>query len=143
MAKKPESQNFVDMFANLGKDLKLPSVDVEQVIEHHRKNLEALQKSASTASSGAATVMARQREMLEETLREITDMAQNYRAPGNPQELMAKQADFARRSLETVMKNTSEMAELVRKSSEETVDVLRQRIRDGMDEIRSSYEKRS
>ena len=59
MAKKPESQNFVDMFANLGKDLKLPSVDVEQVIEHHRKNLEALQKSASTASSGAATVMAR------------------------------------------------------------------------------------
>lgn len=143
MAKKPESQNFIDMFANLGKDLKLPSVDVEQVIEHHRKNLEALQKSASTASSGAATVMARQREMLEETLREITDMAQNYRAPGNPQELMAKQADFARRSLETAMKNTSEMAELVRKSSEETVDVLRQRIRDGMDEIRSSYEKRS
>ena len=143
MAKKPESQNFVDMFANLGKDLKLPSVDVEQVIEHHRKNLEALQKSASTASSGAATVMARQREMLEETLREITDMAQSYRAPGNPQELMAKQADFARRSLETAMKNTSEMAELVRKSSEETVDVLRQRIRDGMDEIRSSYEKRS
>ena len=143
MAKKPESQNFVDMFANLGKDLKLPSVDVEQVIEHHRKNLEALQKSASTASSGAATVMARQREMLEETLREITDMAQNYRAPGNPQELMAKQSDFARRSLETAMKNTSEMAELVRKSSEETVDVLRQRIRDGMDEIRSSYEKRS
>ena len=66
MAKKPESQNFIDMFANLGKDLKLPSVDVEQVIEHHRKNLEALQKSASTASSGAATVMARQREMLEE-----------------------------------------------------------------------------
>ncbi|MCC0040134.1 MAG: TIGR01841 family phasin [Brucellaceae bacterium] len=143
MAKKPESQNFIDMFANLGKDLKLPSVDVEQVIEHHRKNLEALQKSASTASSGAATVMARQREMLEETLREITDMAQSYRAPGNPQELMAKQADFARRSLETAMKNTSEMAELVRKSSEETVDVLRQRIRDGMDEIRSSYEKRS
>lgn len=142
MAKKPEAPSFVDMFAGLGRDLRVPGVDVERIIEHHRKNLEALQKSAAAASAGAASVMSRQREMLEETLREITDMAKSYGTPGNPQEMLSKQTEFARRSLETAVKNTTEMAELVRKSSEDTIEVLRKRIRDGMDEIRDSYENR-
>jgi hypothetical protein len=34
------------------------------------------------------------------------------------------------------------MADLVRKSSHESLDILRQRIREGMAEIREGYEKR-
>lgn len=142
MARKPETESFIDMFSRLGQDLKLPGVEVDAILDHHRKNLEALQKMAGTASSGAGAIMARQREMLQETLAEISEMAQDYRAPGNPQELMAKQADFARRSFEKAVSNASEMGELVRKSGEETIDVLRERIRESMDEIREAYEKR-
>lgn len=142
MAKKPESESFIDMFAKFGQDLKLPSIDIEHVIEHHRKNLEALQKSASATASGATSLMARQREVLQDTLREITDMAQSYRVPGNPQEIMAKQADFARKSFEAAVKNASEVAEIVQKSSSESVEILRKRIQETMEEIRDSYEKR-
>ena len=63
-----EQHSFIDMFARLGQDLKLPSIDIERVIEHHRKNLEALERSAKAASTGANTIMKRQREMLQETL---------------------------------------------------------------------------
>jgi phasin family protein len=136
-----EQQSFIDMFARLGQDLKLPSIDIERVIEHHRKNLEALEKSARAASTGANTVLKRQREMLQETLDEISTMARDYRAPANPRELVEKQTDFARKSFETAVKNTSEMADLVRKSGSESLDILRQRIRDGMAEIREGYEK--
>jgi phasin family protein len=142
MASKSGPDNIIDTFTKFGQDLKLPSMDVQSIIEHHRRNLEALEKSARTASAGAQAIMARQREMLEETLREITDMAQSYRSPGNPQELMSKQTEFARRSFETAVKNSTEMAELVRRSSTETIDVLKERIKAGMEEIREGYEKR-
>ena len=142
MAKKPESDSILDMFSRLGHDLKLPNVDIDAILSHHRKNFEALEKSAKTTAAGASSLMHKQREMLQQTMREITEMAQSYRAPGSPQELMAKQADFARKSFEAAVKNASEVAELVKKSSADSIEILRARIRESMEEIRQGYEKR-
>jgi len=142
MAKQPGSDSFLDMFSRFGRDLKLPNVDVQAILDHHRKNLEALEKSAKASAAGASSVLARQHEAVQEALGEITRMAQSYQALGNPQDLMTKQAEFARKSFETTLKNASEEADLVRKSSTESVEILRDRIRDAMTEIRSGYEKR-
>ncbi|TIT84792.1 MAG: phasin family protein, partial [Mesorhizobium sp.] len=73
MAKQPDSDSFLDMFSRFGRDLKMPNVDVEAIISHHRKNLEALEKSARAGAAGASSLLARQREMVQEALREITD----------------------------------------------------------------------
>jgi phasin family protein len=142
MAKKPESDSILDMFSRLGHDLKMPSVDVDAILSHHRKNLEALEKSAKATAAGASSLMNKQRQMLEQTLNEIADMAQSFRAPGNPQELIAKQADFAKKSFEAAVKNAGEVAELVKKSSADSIEILRERIRESMEEIREGYEKR-
>ena len=53
MAKKPESDSFIDLFAQVGRDLKMPSIDIDRIIEHHRKNLETLEKTARAATAGA------------------------------------------------------------------------------------------
>ena len=142
MAKRPESDTFIDMFGRFGRDLKLPNVDVDAILSHHRKNLEALEKSARASAAGASSLLSRQREMLQDTLHEIADMAQSYRAPGDPRELMAKQAAFARKSFETALKNAGEVAELARKSGTESVEILRERIKEAMEEIRSGYDKK-
>ena len=140
MAKQPESDSFLDMFSRFGRDLKVPNV--EAILAHHRKNLEALEKSARAGAAGATSLLSRQREMLQDTLREISDMAQNYKVPGNPQELMTKQAEFAKKSFEAALKNASEVAELVKRSGTESVEILRERIKEAMEEIRSGYEKK-
>jgi phasin family protein len=142
MAKQPDFDSFMDMFGKFGRDLKLPNVDVEAILGHHRKNLEALEKSARASAAGASSLMSKQREMLQDTLREITDLAQSYKAPGNSQDLMANQTAFARKSFETALKNAGEVAELVKKSGSESVEILRERIRDAMEEIRTGYEKK-
>jgi phasin family protein len=79
--------------------------------------------------------------MLEESLHEISEMAQNYKVPGNAQDMVAKQTEFARKSFETAVKNASEVADLVKKSGSESVDILRSRIKDALEEIREGYEK--
>ncbi|RUU06383.1 phasin family protein [Mesorhizobium sp. USDA-HM6] len=141
MARRPESDSFLDMFSRFGRDLKLPKVDVQAILDHHRKNLEALEKSARASAAGASSVLSRQHEMVQEALGEITRMAQNYQAPGNPQELMTSQVEFARKSFETTLKNAGEVADLVRKSGTESVEILRDRIRDAMAEIRAGYDR--
>lgn len=82
MAKQPDSDSFLDMFSRFGRDLKVPNV--EAILAHHRKNLEALERSARAGAAGATSLLSRQREMLQDTLREVSDMAQSYKAPGNP-----------------------------------------------------------
>ncbi|RWM11098.1 MAG: phasin family protein [Mesorhizobium sp.] len=142
MAKQPESESFLDMFSKFGRDLKLPNVDVQAILDHHRKNLEALEKSARAGAAGASSVLSRQREMVQDALSEITRMAQNYQAPGHPQELMTKQVEFARKSFETTLKNAGEVAEIVKKSGTESIEILRDRIKDAMAEIRAGYDKK-
>ncbi|HEY5817401.1 MAG TPA: TIGR01841 family phasin [Mesorhizobium sp.] len=142
MAKQPEAPNIMEMFSQFGKNLNVPTVDMESILAHHRKNLEALQKAASASAAGAQSIMSKQREALQEGLQEITEMAQNFRAPGAPQEIVAKQADFARKSFETAVKNASEVADIVKKSGSESVDILRTRIQEAMEEIRQTYDKK-
>jgi phasin family protein len=142
MARKPEAESILDMFARLGSEMKLPKVDVEAVLDHHRKNLEALEKSVKAGTAGASSLLSRQREMLRDTLNEIVDMTESYRATGNPQELMSRQADFTRKSFEAAVKNAGEVAEIVRKSGTESIDILRERMREGMEEIRAALENR-
>jgi phasin family protein len=55
--------------------------------------------------------------------------------------MVAKQTEFARKSFETAVKNASEVADLVKKSGSESVDILRGRIKDALQEIREGYEK--
>lgn len=142
MTKKPENESFMDMFSQFGKNLNVPKVDVESILSHHRRNLEALQKAASAQATGANAIMAKQREALQAGLQEITEMAQSFGSGGGAQDMMSKQAEFARKSFETAVKNAGEVGEVIRKSGSESVEILRDRIKTAMDEIREVYEKK-
>lgn len=141
MAKQPQTPSFMDMFEKFGHDLNIPNVDIEAILEHHRKNLEALEKSAKATVAGTNTLINRQREMLQETLSEATDMAQSFRAPGSAQELISKQTEFARKAFESAVSNAGEVAELVKKSGTESIDILRSRIKEAMAEVQAGYQK--
>ena len=142
MARKPQSDSIIDMFARLGEQMKMPTPDIERVIENHRKNLEAFQQSAQAAGAGTSKIMARQRELLGETFEEFGAMARELQASADPQEAMRKQAEFARKTFEAAVRNTGEMAEMVRKSNEESIEILRRRIQENMEEMRSSLERK-
>lgn len=142
MAKKPESEHFVDMFANLGRDLKMPQVDVDHILDHHRKNLDALEKATRSAASGATDVFTRQREILEQTLGEVRDMASRMVVPGSPKELLDRQTELAKKSFETAVKNASEIGEVISRSSTEAIDILRTRIKEAMEEMQKGVGKK-
>lgn len=139
----PNPQPFLDMFKKLGEDLKVPAVALEPILAHHRKNLEALAASGKAAAEGATAVAAKQREIMETAVKDIQEAAQGFKMPGSPQEMMAAQADFARRAMEAAVKNTRDLAELVQKSNSEAVRVIHDRMQESFEEIRQAFQRKA
>jgi|GEM_PF-303009 len=136
MTDKKATEDLVSMFMNFGKDMKLPSPDLEALVERHKKNLQALDTAAKTAGTGATEIVTRQREMVQEALNEIATMAEKVKGGTDPQAMMTAQSEFAKRSFETAIQNTSELAGLAQKSSTEAFKVLQQNMQETLEETR-------
>ena len=135
-------QAMLDMFRKLGEDMKVPAVDMDKIVEHHRKNLEALAASGKAAAEGATAIAAKQKEIVEAAVKDIKAAAENFKLPGSAQEMMAAQSEFAKRAMEAAVKNTRDMAELVQKSNAEAVRVIQDRMKESFEEIRQSFSRK-
>jgi len=137
------TQPFTDMFKKLGEQLKVPAFDMSKMMEHHQKNLEAMTRSWQAVAGGASEVAQKQKEIFEAAMKDMAEMAQSYKPGGNPQEVMAKQSEFAKKAMEAAIANTKDIAELVQKSSTEAFKIVQDRMKESYEEIRSSIEKKS
>ena len=108
-----QAQNFTDMFKKFGEQMKVPSFDMTKIMEHQQKNLEAMTKSWQAMAGGASEIAQRQKEIFEAAMKDMAEMAQSYKPGGNPQEVIAKQAEFAKKAMEAAIANTKDIAELV------------------------------
>lgn len=142
MADDNQMNAFMDMFKDFGKNLNIPGPDVNDLVDHHRKNIQAMQDAVSAASTGGQEVMNRQRAQLEDALKDIAEMVQGAMSGGvDPSKMMADQAEFAKKSFETTVKNASEVGEIVKGSSEETFNILRARMEESISELSSGLKK--
>jgi phasin family protein len=136
-----QSQSLIDMLMQLGRTLPIPNLDVERIVAHHRRNLEALEQSARTSSDGASAMFNRQREMLQDAISDATRSARDFQTPTSPQDLVANQVDFARRAFERAVENASELAGMAQRSSSGSADILRDRFRAALGEMQDGLRK--
>lgn len=140
MANSP--QNFMDMFKKLGEQFKVPAFDMTRMMEHHQKNLDAMTRSWQAMASGANEIATKQREIFEATLKDVTAMVQDFKPGGSPQDVMAKQAEFAKKAMEAALANTRDIAELVQKSSTDAFKIVQDRMKESYEEIRATVDKK-
>ena len=77
----------------------------------------------------------------ESAFRETLNLVRDFKPTGNPQEILAKQTELARRAFDATIGNTRDLAELVKKSSGDALAVIGDRIRGSITEIRASFER--
>jgi phasin family protein len=135
-------QNFTDMFKNLGEQLKIAPFDMTKIMEHQQKNLEAMTKSWQAMAGGAQEIANKQREIFEAAVKDVTAMVQEYKPGGSPQDIMTKQAEFAKKAMEAAIANTRDIAELVQKSTAEAFKIVQDRMKESYEEIRTTVEKK-
>jgi phasin family protein len=135
-------QNFTDMFKNLGEQLKIAPFDMTKIMEHQQKNLEAMTKSWQAMAGAANEIAQKQRAIFEQAVKDVTAMVQEYKPGGSPQDIMAKQTEFAKKAMEAAIANTRDIAELVQKSSTEAFKIVQDRMKESYEEIKASVEKK-
>jgi phasin family protein len=135
-------QNFTEMFQKLGEQLKVPSFDMTKIMEHHQKNIDAMSRSWQAMASGATAVANKQREIFEGAMKEVAEMARDYKPGGSPQEMFTKQAEFGKKAMEAAIANTRDITELVQKSGSDALKIIHERMQESYEEIRGSLEKK-
>jgi phasin family protein len=136
-----ETTSYVDMLRKFGGDLGLPKVDVDKLIESHKKNIDALSQSATVAAQGAQSVAPKQREIFEAGLQEATKLAQGYQPLGKLQDNLALQTEFAKKVFEIAVKGAQDSATTARQSTSEAVKIIQDRLKESFDEMRSSVNR--
>jgi len=136
-----ESTSYVDMLRKFASDLGLPKVDVDMLIEGHKKNIDALTQSATIAARGAQSVAQKQREIFEAGLQQATKLARGYQPLGKIQDNLALQTEFAKKVFEIAVKGAQDSATTARQSTSEAVKIIQDRLKESFDEIRSSVRR--
>ena len=135
MADTGSKNPFMDMFQDFGKSLSIPGPDLNDIMEYHRKNLQALQAATQVSSNSAQALMSKQREALEQALADISDAVQNASSGGDASEMMSAPMDIAKKAFETTLQNTSEMVEIVRQGNQDTFEVIKDRVMESVEEM--------
>jgi phasin family protein len=132
-----DNTSYIDMLRKFGTDLGLPKLNVDELLQTQRKNLDALGQSVKVAAQGAQTVAQKQREVLEAGLREAATLAREYK-PLKVQENLALQTEFARKVFEITVSGAQDSASTARQSTTEAVKIIQDRVKESFEEFRAS-----
>ena len=135
------TDSILEQMKAFGARLGLPKVDVDKLVDMNLKNIDALGRSAQAAGEGAKALAEKQREIVETAFHETSAMVRDFKPSGNPQEILAKQSEYARKAFEITMQNTKDIAELTKKTSTDATSILRDRLRDSLAELRESISR--
>jgi phasin family protein len=133
-----DTTSYLDMLRKFGSDLGLPKLNVDELLQTQKKNIDALSESAKLAAQGAQSVAQKQREVLEAGLREAETLARQYKPLGQVHENIALQTEFARKVFEITVQGAQESASTARQSTAEAVKIIQDRVKESLEEIRAS-----
>lgn len=133
-----DNSSYIDMLRKFGTDLGLPKLNVDELLQTQKKNLEALGQSAKGAAQGAQSVAQKQREVLEAGLREASTLAREYKPLGKVQENLALQTEFARKMFDIAVKGAQDSASTARQSTSDAVKIIQDRMKESFEEFRAS-----
>lgn len=122
-------------------EFQVPGLDMSVVIEHQRKNIEALTTANRQALEGLQAVAMRQSEILRDTMNEAVAALKDLSASSGPTEAASKQAQLLGKALEKALTNMRELAEMAAKSNSEAFEVVKTRMTDSVGDIKQLARK--
>jgi phasin family protein len=126
--KQSEVFPFFD-FTKLLKHYKLPGVNFSALVDHERKNIEALTKANRAVLEGWEALVRRQSEILQETMAQAIANAQSKDAIEHRKEL-------AVRGFEKALENMREVAEITAESQKKAFAIISKRVEEGIEQFR-------
>lgn len=133
----PEFPTFdLDLKKALG-DMNLPNVDVEGLMEIHRKNMEAVAQVNRTAAEGIQELVRSQADLVKETMSEIAASVKDMASAGTAEDRATRQADVLKTAMERAFTNIRSVGELAMKTNTDVFNTVNGRITESMEELKA------
>lgn len=133
---------FIDMdITKILGDFRAPGIDLEAIMNAHRKNLEAFTAAQQVIFDGMQAYARRYSEILRQTMEQTSAITSEMINTGTPEEKIAKQAEMMKASYEKALANLKELVEVVTKSNSEAVEVINKRVTESLEELKAAMEK--
>ena len=134
---------FTDFdFTKFAGEFKLPTLNVETVVEATRKNFAALTTANTAAVESIKSIGLRQGDMVRAAMEDFSKHGSEVLAAATVEEKAAKQIDFAKKSYELAVANAKELAELYSKGQAEAFATLSDRVSELTDEVKAVIVKK-
>ena len=134
---------FADFdFTKIVGEFKLPTVNVETIVETTRKNFTALTAANSAAVESIKVIGQRQGDMVRAAMEDFSKHGSEVLAAATIEEKAIKQIDFAKKSYELALANAKELAELYSKGQAEAFATLNDRVSELTDEVKAAIVKK-
>ncbi len=124
-------------FQSMLNNAKMPGLDVEAILAAQKKNVEAVIGANQIVAEGYQAVAKRQAEIAQATLQDVKDRFAELMSGASPEERMAKQAELVKFGIEQASQSMQEMSEVLRKSQTEAFALIKRRMDEGVEEIKT------
>ena len=126
-----------DIITGLLERFKLPGFDLEGFVQSRKLDIDAVTQATSAAFAGAQTIVDKQAELLKTVLTEVGDALRTLpEDAAKPADLVRKQGELANQALSSALASMKEIAETLRKSQSEILEIASNRVRSNVEEIR-------
>jgi phasin family protein len=134
---------FADFdFTKIAGEFKLPTINLETIVETTRKNFAALTSANTAAVESIKAIGQRQGDMVRAAMEDFSKHGSEVLAAATVEEKAAKQIEFAKKSYEAVIANTKELASLYSKGQTEAFEALSARVAEVADEVKAAIAKK-
>lgn len=134
---------FTDFdFSKFSSEFKLPVVNVETVVETSRKNFATLTSVNTAAVESLKAIAQRQGDMLRTALEDLSKHGSEVLAAATVEEKAAKQIDFVKKSYESAVANSKELADLYSKGHTDALKALSERVAELTEEVKTAIAKK-
>ena len=134
---------FADFdFSKIAGEFKFPALNVESIVEANRKNLAAVTSASTSAVESLKTIAQRQGDMVRAALEDLSKHGSEVLAAATIEEKAAKQIDFVKKSYETAVTNSKELADLYSKGHTDALTALSARVAEVTEEVKAAIAKK-
>ena len=134
---------FADFdFSKISGEFKLPTVNVETFVETARKNFATMTSLNTAAVEQMKAIAQRQGDMVRAAMEDFSKHGSEVLAAATVEEKAAKQIDFMKKSYESAITNSKELADLYTKGQTEAVSALSARVAELTEEVKAAIAKK-
>jgi len=134
---------FADFdFSKISGEFKLPTMNVETFVETARKNFATMTSLNTAAVEQMKTIAQRQGDMVRAAMEDFSKHGSEVLAAATVEEKAAKQIDFMKKSYESAITNSKELAELYTKGQSDAVTALSARVAELTEEVKAAIAKK-